>query len=121
MGVPILIFLVAFAIGSVAPARWLPDLAPGSVGGLALMVVCGLLGIALALIAVHAYELIRQLDQAGPLGLSAQKPDTTANAILTTLRDVGPILGLAAAAYLLAPAPDEDQPSQRNSSPPGPS
>jgi hypothetical protein len=112
MGVPILIFLVAFAVGSVVPARWLPDLAHGSVGGLALMVVCGLLGIALALVAVHVYELVRQLDQAGPLGLNDQKPDTVANAILTTLRDVGPILGLAAATYLLAPAPDESDSSQ---------
>jgi hypothetical protein len=110
MGVPILIFVVAFAVGSVAPARWLPDLADGRVGGLALIVVCGLLGMVLALAAVHIYELVRQLQQARALGLSAQKPDTIANAILTTLRDAGPILGLAAAVYLLAPAPEEELP-----------
>jgi hypothetical protein len=110
MGVPILIFVVAFAIGSILPARWLPDLAPGRVGGLALMVVCGMLGMVLALVAVHAYELVRALNQAGPLGLSGQKPDTTANAILTTLRDAGPILGLATATYLLAPAPEDQLP-----------
>jgi hypothetical protein len=110
MGLPILIFVVAFAIGSVLPARWLPDLASGNVSGLALIVVCGLLGMVLSLVAVHAYELVRQLNQAQALGLSGQKPDTAANAILTTLRDVGPILGLAAATYLLAPAPaSEDE------------
>lgn len=109
MGVPLFILLVAFAAGAVLPARWLPDLAPGRVGGLALVVVCALLGITLALVAVHVYELVRQLDQAGSLDVSAQKPDIVANAILTTLRDIGPILGLAAATFLLAPAPEESE------------
>jgi hypothetical protein len=108
MGVPILIFVVAFAVGSVGPARWLPELEDGRVGGLALTVVCGLLGVVLALVAVHAYELVRQLHQARALGLSDQKPDTIANGILETLRDAGPILGLAAVTYLLAPASEPD-------------
>jgi hypothetical protein len=78
----------------------------GRVGGLAFLVTCGLLGMALALVGVHVYELVRQLNQASSLDLASQKPDTIANALMTTLRDVGPIIGLATAVYLLAPAPD---------------
>jgi hypothetical protein len=104
VGVLILIVIGAFAIGSVLPARRLPDRADGRVAGVALYSVCGLLGIALASVAVHVYELIRQLDQSTQLGLDGQRSDTAANAILATIRDVGPILGLAAAVYLLVPA-----------------
>jgi hypothetical protein len=109
VGVPIFIFVLAFAVGSVLPARLLPALAEGHIAGIALLVTCGLFGMVVALVAVHVYEIVRQLDQARSLGLSNAKPDTIANGILTTLRDAGPILGLAAAVYLLAPAPDEDE------------
>lgn len=109
VGIPVVIFLLAFAVGSALPARLLPALAEGHIGGIALLVTCGLLGMVLALVAVHVYEIVRQLDQASSLGLSNAKPDTIANGILTMLRDVGPILGLSAAVYLLAPAPDEDE------------
>ena len=108
MGVPILIFLVAFVVGSVLPARLLPALAEGSIAGIALLVVCGLLGMALGLVGIHIYEIARQLDNALSLGLSNEKPDVIANGSMAMLRDIGPILGLAAAVYLLAPAPDED-------------
>jgi hypothetical protein len=108
MGVPILIFLVAFASGSVAAAGLLPELAVGRVAGFALLAVVGLAGMTLALIAVHVYEIVRQLNNAGTLGITGSKPDVVANGLMAMLRDIGPILGLAAAVYLLAPGGEDD-------------
>ena len=108
MGVPILIFLIAFAAGGVAAAGLLPDLAEGRVAGIALLVVAGLAGITLALIAVHVYEIVRQLNHAGTLGVAGSKPDVVANGLMAMLRDIGPIVGLAAAVYLLAPGREDD-------------
>jgi hypothetical protein len=107
VGVPILIFVVGFGIGSALPARWLPDLGQGQVAGVAVLVVCGLVGMVSALVALHVYEIVRQLDSASSLGVGNAKPDVIANGLLAMLRDIGPILGLAAAVYLLAPEQDE--------------
>jgi hypothetical protein len=107
MAVPIVICLVAFVLGAVLTARWLPDLAEGRVAGIALVVTCGLAGMVLALVAVHVYEIGRQVTSAGSLGVTNAKPDIVANGVMALLRDVGPILGLAGAVYLLAPAPDD--------------
>jgi hypothetical protein len=107
ISMPILISLVAFVVGAVVPARWLPDLAEGRVAGIALLVTCGLTGIVLALVAVHVYEIGRQLSSASSLGVTNAKPDVVANGILAMLRDIGPILGLSAAVYLLAPPSDD--------------
>jgi hypothetical protein len=59
MGVPILIFLIAFAACGVAAAGVLPDVADGRVAGIALLVVAGLADMTLALVAVHLYEIVR--------------------------------------------------------------
>jgi hypothetical protein len=109
VGVPILIFVVGFGVGSAVLARWLPDLGGGRVAGVAFLVVCGLVGMVFALVALHVYEIVRQLDSASSLGVGNAKPDVIANGLLAMLRDIGPILGLAAAVYLLAPAPDQDE------------
>jgi hypothetical protein len=109
VGVPILIFVVGFGVGSALPARWLPDLGEGRVAGVAFLVVCGLVGMVFALVALHVYEIVRQLDSASSLGVGNAKPDVIANGLLAMLRDIGPIFGLAAAVYLLAPASDEDE------------
>lgn len=110
MGVPILIFLLAFAVGAVATPTVLPALADGRVAGIALFVVAGLAGMTLALVALHVYEIVRQLDNAGSLGITSARPDVVANGLMAMLRDIGPILGLAAAVYLLAPAPEDERP-----------
>ena len=107
MSTPILIFLAGFLIGAIAPARWLPDVGDGRVAGLAFLLICGLLGIVVALVAVHVYEIVRQLDNAAALGLADEKPDVVANGITSTLSQIGPVIGLAAAVYLLAPGSDE--------------
>ena len=39
MLVPVLIFFVCFVAGVMSAARWLPDLAPGPIGGLAFFTV----------------------------------------------------------------------------------
>jgi hypothetical protein len=109
MGVPILIFVVGFGVGSALPARWLPDLGEGQVAGVAFLVVCGLVGMVFALVALHVYEIVRQLDSAGALGVGNAKPDVIANGLLAMLRDIGPIFGLAAAVYLLAPTREQDE------------
>jgi hypothetical protein len=109
VGVPILIFVVGFVVGSALPARWLPDLGEGQVAGVAFLVVCGLVGMVFALVALHVYEIGRQLDSASSLGVDNAKPDVIANGLLAMLRDIGPIFGLAAAVYLLAPTPDQDE------------
>lgn len=63
-----------------------------------------------ALVALHVYEIVRQLDNAATLGVAGSKPDAVANGLMAMLRDIGPILGLGAAVYLLAPGAEEDLP-----------
>jgi hypothetical protein len=90
------------------PARWLPGLAGGQVGGLAFLAVCGLLGISLALVGIHAYEIVRALDQVTSNLGGVSKADVLANGLVNILRDTGPVLGLAFTVYLLAPSGEED-------------
>jgi hypothetical protein len=102
--VPVLILLACFAVGVMAAARWLPDLAPGSVGGLAFFAVCGLLGVATALLGVHVYLIVDELEQqSGRLGAVV-----LADGLLSALFEAGSLLALAAIVYLLAPTPDEE-------------
>lgn len=61
-------------------------------------------GIALALVGLHIYEIVRQLDNANLEAIANSKPDIVATGIIDTLAAVGPIVGLAAVVYLLAPA-----------------
>jgi hypothetical protein len=99
MGVPVAVFIAAFAAGAFAAARWLPAGGPGHVGDLAFFVVCTLLAIAL-----EVYETVREVIHTPSIeGATIGKPDVLASGIATILRDVGPILGLAGAVYLLSP------------------
>ncbi len=75
-----------------------------------MLVVCGLAGIALALIGVEIYVMVREIDRATiTSGLGSEKADVLATGLISILRDVGPLVGLAAAVYLLAPAADDDE------------
>jgi hypothetical protein len=109
MGVPILIIGVTFIGAGVFAAQWLPPLAPGRVGALAFVTVCVLLGVTLAIVGIHIYEIVRALDAIGasPIPGVVNKSDIVANGAAEILRDAGPVLGLAVAVYLLAPAADE--------------
>jgi hypothetical protein len=104
MAVPILIFLIALTAGVLLAARWLPDLDDGPpTSPIVIWATAVLVGIALALLAVHAYETIRQLGSANAGAIGNADPDIVATGIIDTLRDSGTILALSAVVYLLAP------------------
>ncbi len=99
-----LVFLVCFGVGLTAAANWLPDLAPGPVGGMAFRAVCLLLGAALAMVGLHTYTLI---DDLGGPGSGIDEPEFLATVLRNILEDAGTLLGLAAIVYLLAPPGEE--------------
>lgn len=111
--VVMLIFAVAIAGGFLAAKRWLPPLEAGRVGDISFLVVCGLVAVAVAVLALHGWETIQEsnLDLTFPGGGNGGGyPDTAdivAQGLIAALRDAGPIIGLAAAVYLLAPAGEE--------------
>jgi uncharacterized membrane protein YhhN len=99
MGVPIAIFVVLLSGGVLAATRWLPDLAPGTVGGIGFFAVCGLLGAALALLGLHVYDTIEAVS-----GSSGDFRRTIlAGGLAEILFDPGILLGLGVGVYLLAP------------------
>ena len=104
MLVPILIVVACLAAGTLAAARWLPELAPGQVGGLAFFVVTGLLAAALALAGLHIYTLINQLDRSE---FHVENSEIIATVIRNMLWQAGTIFGLARVIYLLAPSPED--------------
>ncbi len=110
MLVPVLVFLLCFGGAVMASARWLPDLAPGSVGGLAFFVVVGLIGAAAGVLGLHVYEVVRSLEHTNPIGPYGRS-DELAVGVGEILRDSGTLIGLAAIVYLLAPA-DEGEPAE---------
>jgi hypothetical protein len=73
MDTVIVIAVVCFFAGAGAASRWLPDLAPGPVGGLAFFAVCGLFGAALAALGVNVDYLVRTLEGSGPGDLRADE------------------------------------------------
>jgi hypothetical protein len=98
-----LIFLACFGVGLTTAARWLPDLAPGRVGGLAFVTVCLLLGAALSVIGLHAYTLIDELKHTA----GESEAEILATILRNMLLEAGTLLGLAGTVYLLAPPADE--------------
>ena len=99
-----LVFLGCFGVGMTASARWLPDLAPGRVGGLAFTTVCVLLGAALGMVGLHTYSLISELRG---LPSGASQDEILAGILRNILLDAGTLLGFAGTIYLLAPPADE--------------
>jgi len=95
MLIPIVVFLGCFAAAIVAVDRWLPDLAEGRVGGLAFFSVAGLLGAGASLLGLHIYEIVREV--------TLTQSEKVSNIEIVTiglenmLRDVGTVVGLAAA------------------------
>ncbi len=109
MGIPIIIFILCFSVGAVGSGQLLPDLAAGSVGGIAFFAVCGLLGAALGLIGLHTWLIVDSLKHAGGVfpGGGSFKAETIAEGLNSILFDGGILVGLAAGVYLLAPPPEE--------------
>jgi hypothetical protein len=100
MAVPVLIFLVCLLGGTVASARWLPDLPHGTIAGLAFFVVCGLLGAALSMIGLHVYSIAHELEHSG--GPFSEDGEIFALGVRSMLLEAGTLAGLAAILYLLA-------------------
>jgi hypothetical protein len=106
--------VLCLAAGAILASQWLPGLDAGAVGGLAFFTVCGLLGLALALLGEHIYLIVHEVEHltAGPGGLS--KGEVIGSGLRNIALDEGTVLGIAAAVYLLAPRldrtsfPDED-------------
>jgi predicted phage tail protein len=100
VAIPIVIFVVCVSAGVFASSRWLPDLAGGTIGGLAFFVVCGLLGASLEVVGVQIYLIVKQAEVLGRLGDSEA---LVAEGLSALLWQAGVLLGLAAVVYLLAP------------------
>jgi hypothetical protein len=103
VAVPAVIFVVCLAAGVYASSRWLPELAPGPVGGLSFFAVCGLLGAAAAVFGLEIYALVENLDEGGRF---LPKDRVLAAGLETVLWQTGLLVAVALAVYLLAPPRD---------------
>jgi predicted phage tail protein len=112
MLVPVLILFVCFIAGVMSSGRWLPDLAPGSVGGLAFFAVVGLFSAALSVGGLRAYLLITELNRSG---LGGSKAEILADGMQSILFDAGTLFAFAGIVFLLAPGPDEADEQQPTS------
>ena len=105
---PIVIFLACFAAGGVAAARWLLSLPPGRTGGLVFLVVTGMRAAALALVGLHVYSIVHELNHSGDHN---EEAEIIAGGLRNLLWQAGTIFGLACAIFLLAPPLEEvDEP-----------
>jgi hypothetical protein len=107
VAVPIVIFLVCLAGGVWASSRWLPELAPGRVGGIAFFAVCGLLGAAAAVFGLDIYGIVEAVSESYAV---LAKRRVLADGLGSLLWQTGVLVALALAVYLLAPPLDEDPP-----------
>jgi hypothetical protein len=108
MLVPALVFLACFGGGISAATRWLPELAPGPVGGIAFFAICGLLGAGLGIVGLHIYLMVREIETLGGSGGLENKGGLLASGLLQIMLDGGTVFGLATIAYLLAPHSHEE-------------
>jgi hypothetical protein len=106
MLIPVAIYIGCLCVGLFASAHWLPDLADGTVGGLAFFAVCGLLGAASALVGLHIYSIVHGL---GGTSGSFLRSELVASGLNGMLWETGSIAGIATAVYLLAPPEITDQ------------
>ncbi|HEX5308570.1 MAG TPA: hypothetical protein VFW38_05745 [Solirubrobacteraceae bacterium] len=102
MLIPAAIFVLCFAAGTAAAARWLPDLDAGPIGGIAFFLVCGLAGAALGVVGMHIYSMVKELEdfQGSPV---YGKGEVIAGVLRNIAFDAGSLTALAAIVYLLAP------------------
>jgi Flp pilus assembly protein protease CpaA len=109
--VPVVIFVVCFAGGTAGAARWLPDLDVGPIGGIAFFLVCGLAGAALAVVGLHVYSLVSELEKFR-IGPGVEKGEIVAGVLRNIAIDAGSLTGFAAIVYLLAPQLDRFAPGR---------
>lgn len=70
---------------------------------MAFILVCVLLGIALSIVGLEIYETVRVINRFPASVGGTAKSDLLASGLITILTDAGPLIGLAAVVYLLAP------------------
>jgi hypothetical protein len=102
MLIPVAIFVVCLGAGVIASAQWFPDLADGPAGDIALFVVCGLLGIVLALVGLHIYSIVQAVDQIGGGVKASGKGEIVASGLASMSWEAGSVLALTIVVYLLA-------------------
>ncbi len=100
-------FAVCLLAGVFAASTWLPELASGTVGGLAFFVVCGLSGSAFGVVGLQIYSAVEGVP--GQLS-GSYKNIYVANTLTDMLWESGLLLGLAMGVYLLAARLDEPRP-----------
>lgn len=105
MLIPVLILFVCFIAGVMSSGRWLPNLAPGPVGGLAFFAVVGLFSAALSVGGLRAYLLITELTNRP--GLGGSKAEILADGLQAIFFDAGTLFAFAGIVFLLAPGADE--------------
>jgi len=103
VGVPIAIFVVCLIAGVFASTRWLPELGRSRVGGVALLVVCGLFGASLADAGLRIYLIVRDIEIRPFLGRSFAGPEV-ASGLAAMLFEAGSLAALAMIVYMFAPA-----------------
>jgi hypothetical protein len=112
MLVPIALGVAGFAAGWFACRRWLPGLGEGRVGDLSFHAVSVLVGLVGALVGLHGYLIGRDLSLSLPSGFEGggeTGAEILGHDLAFALGNIGPVLGLAAAVYLLAPPPDDEE------------
>jgi hypothetical protein len=99
MEVPIVIFVLCVWAGAYAAVRWLPSLPSGSIGGLAFLLVCGLIGAGTAVLGLRIYGVVETLshDSTGVIG----RVETT-DELAALLWESGTLFALAGAVFLIA-------------------
>jgi hypothetical protein len=102
VGVPIAIFVVCLLVGVFASSQWLPELRRGRVGGLALFVVCGLIGASLAVAGLRIYSIVKDVKASSGFGHDF-RAEAVASGLATMLWEAGSLVALAMVVYLLAP------------------
>lgn len=103
--VPALIFVACVAAGGAGAARWLPQFERGARGGLAFLLVCGLIAAAVGVVGLDIYDLVRNLEDGfGALGVASNRFDaeTLADGLRGILFDAGALLGFAGIVFVLA-------------------
>ena len=105
--IPALVFVATFGAGIMACARWLPDLAPGPVGGLAYFAVSGLAGAGAGLLGLHVYLTVREMEFASGSEPFGSKGTALASGLTSMLFESGLLFAAAAAVYLLAPEAED--------------
>jgi hypothetical protein len=77
------------------------------VGSLTLFVICGLLGVAVAMVGLHLYLIATALERSDILGHGP----LLANELVDMLWDVGALVGLALIVFLMSQRLDARDPS----------